>query len=1433
MKEKRFFSQLTKKILSAAVAFCLALGAFPFYGTGTDSGYDLPWLWPVPGSYKINCLDYYYNGGIHNQGQCVDIGANGYTGDTRLDVVSATSGSVLYIKDEFNETDNRGSGWGNYVIIRTGDTCVAYAHLQSVSVKGGQSVKAGQVLGKMGNTGNSTGVHLHLQAYPLGDKNGYQSTAIYVFDKFTENPLYYPKFQFMKGLATYSVRYGEWIREYYKNVSGAYYTYSGGVVSDYDLTYVDARLRVYATSGAVLRTLPLNDNQYNRETAEYGSYVDIIGYTFDAYGEIWLKTDTGLWLTENGVGFYDYNDSLEIFGQTLPEGTYGNLADAPLTGTVSSGNPIVLFIAQILSGDTVIAERRLSPASVMSVDINEAASQLLTGSLDDGNYIFRISATASSQYPNQAVYSCTKVLAESEFVMDSYLSDRTPPIIEAIDFALSGASLEISVMATDASSVRSVVLNVSHGEEEKTYTATGSGPYTCPVSLADFSTATGDFTVVVTATDEYDNVSTGSRTVTVPASGNGEVWECTYSAVNTRKEPNTSSEKGTQIVKGTQVTITGFSETSRFLWGQLENGYWTALRDNSFYYYSYVSGYTYTVTLDYNGGTGGVTSVGKRYGQPAVLPSEVPAREGYTFAGWATSSSAKNAEYPAGTEYSANANALLFAVWNDNTPPEINSVDVSPEDWVGDGVVVSVSAADGSGTLYYSFDGGSTWTLENTLYVRENAVIESGKIVVRDGSGNTAAYGESVAISNIDKTPPSVENASASVSSTGTKVTFEIDGVTDGESGIEKYEVVLSKTSDFASVSVKDITSGAAVTVSNGIWYWKLRATDKAGNVSSRSFGRFRVGNAEKLEVPDSLTVVNAGSSFVELIWNGVDNADGYMVAVSQKADFNGYDVFAFPSCAATVYGLEAGKNYYVRVSASCSDMVYSASDFSSSVSFVTLSDDSSIHGFEDLEGATIEDSIQQCYAVLPYSADVVNVKAVLGQGAVAGYFSDSGEISDPGAFAFSGSSANVYIEVTAENGTSTRYTLLLTRAGRTAEMPVVSVENTLPETVVIGQPAGTLEAVARVADGGILTYEWFVSVNGAAPEAVGTGSSVAVPTDSAGSCEIYVIVTNTNVRCLEQVSSAESVHISYTVEKILSPITVVIEDFEYNGSTASYAVRDYSGDGEVWVRFYREEDCLNEITAPSAVGVYYVRAEATETDTYAYAVSPVVKLTISKASRDDIPEYTVTEPTLRVPTTDVTVYGDGVEYRIGEGEWTDLTAQETFTLAEGETIQFRYKETANTAAGNTVTVVAAAYDGATAIVPDGIGYTLENGMLFVNYLVTAAVTKSDVFAGLEKSDHMTVYDAEGNEVADGEVITTGCRIVLADEQGEIDSALIIVRGDVDCDGYVTMADVKVIMRISNGMARPENGYELIAGDMDSDGLLTSLDAQSVYRGIA
>lgn len=54
---------------------------------------------------------------------------------------------------------------GNWVVIKQDDGTVAkYMHmLNTPSVKTGQSVKAGQTIGKVGSTGNSTGNHLHLQ----------------------------------------------------------------------------------------------------------------------------------------------------------------------------------------------------------------------------------------------------------------------------------------------------------------------------------------------------------------------------------------------------------------------------------------------------------------------------------------------------------------------------------------------------------------------------------------------------------------------------------------------------------------------------------------------------------------------------------------------------------------------------------------------------------------------------------------------------------------------------------------------------------------------------------------------------------------------------------------------------------------------------------------------------------------------------------------------------------------------------------------------------------------------------------------------------------------------------------------------------------------------------------------------------------------------
>lgn len=73
-----------------------------------------------------------------------------------------------------------GGGFGHYVVLQhkiDGEYYTSlYAHLAagSMQVKAGQKIKAGQVLGKMGSTGMSTGRHLHWEIWK-GKTHGWSS----------------------------------------------------------------------------------------------------------------------------------------------------------------------------------------------------------------------------------------------------------------------------------------------------------------------------------------------------------------------------------------------------------------------------------------------------------------------------------------------------------------------------------------------------------------------------------------------------------------------------------------------------------------------------------------------------------------------------------------------------------------------------------------------------------------------------------------------------------------------------------------------------------------------------------------------------------------------------------------------------------------------------------------------------------------------------------------------------------------------------------------------------------------------------------------------------------------------------------------------------------------------------------------------------------
>lgn len=108
--------------------------------------------------------------GILKQHTGIDIG-NVSEGNTN--VIAVKDGVVVYPTagsptncPSSRSLDNCGGGYGNYVIIQHNDgTYSLYAHLyaNSITVTANDAVKQGQVIGKIGSSGNSTGPHLHFE----------------------------------------------------------------------------------------------------------------------------------------------------------------------------------------------------------------------------------------------------------------------------------------------------------------------------------------------------------------------------------------------------------------------------------------------------------------------------------------------------------------------------------------------------------------------------------------------------------------------------------------------------------------------------------------------------------------------------------------------------------------------------------------------------------------------------------------------------------------------------------------------------------------------------------------------------------------------------------------------------------------------------------------------------------------------------------------------------------------------------------------------------------------------------------------------------------------------------------------------------------------------------------------------------------------------
>ena len=144
--------------------------------TTTENGVTFASGDPVPSTITATFAgdDSVHNG---NHG-AIDI-SNG-NGDGGTNIIAAKDGVVIYPTDDsqtgYADVGNPedGGGYGNHVIIQHSDgNYTYYAHMSqnSITVRSGDNVKQGQVIGKMGNSGDSRGTHLHFEVRVGGDSN--------------------------------------------------------------------------------------------------------------------------------------------------------------------------------------------------------------------------------------------------------------------------------------------------------------------------------------------------------------------------------------------------------------------------------------------------------------------------------------------------------------------------------------------------------------------------------------------------------------------------------------------------------------------------------------------------------------------------------------------------------------------------------------------------------------------------------------------------------------------------------------------------------------------------------------------------------------------------------------------------------------------------------------------------------------------------------------------------------------------------------------------------------------------------------------------------------------------------------------------------------------------------------------------------------------
>lgn len=143
-------AELSEEIADLQAAADALTAQIKDYGN-SDSPYSGSMIWPVSG--HISCEYGYRYCPYH-----------GYELHTGIDIAVGTGTSVKAASSGVVRQAYYNSSYGNMVLIDNGGGIYTlYAHNSSLLVSAGQKVSQGQVIARSGNTGNSTGPHVHFE----------------------------------------------------------------------------------------------------------------------------------------------------------------------------------------------------------------------------------------------------------------------------------------------------------------------------------------------------------------------------------------------------------------------------------------------------------------------------------------------------------------------------------------------------------------------------------------------------------------------------------------------------------------------------------------------------------------------------------------------------------------------------------------------------------------------------------------------------------------------------------------------------------------------------------------------------------------------------------------------------------------------------------------------------------------------------------------------------------------------------------------------------------------------------------------------------------------------------------------------------------------------------------------------------------------------